>query len=58
MSAKWADMDSDSDDEIDEIPIQPAGLNDGTVQASGGMRWADSDSEEEEEAVVQEEEKN
>jgi hypothetical protein len=34
MSAKWADMDSDSDDEIDEIPIQPAGLNDGTVQVS------------------------
>ena len=35
MSTKWADMDSDdSDDEIDIIPIQPAGLNDGTVQVS------------------------
>ena len=32
---KWADMDSDdSDDEIMNIPTQPAGLNDGTVQVS------------------------
>ena len=32
---KWADMDSDdSDEEEMNVPIQPAGLNDGTVQVS------------------------
>lgn len=32
---KWADIDSDdSDDEVMNIPVQPAGLNDGTVQVS------------------------
>ena len=35
---KWADMDSDdSDDEISHIPIQPAGLNDGTVQVRANI---------------------
>ena len=33
---KWADMDSDSSEDEEEIvmPTQPAGLNDGTVQVS------------------------
>ena len=37
---KWADMDSDdSDDEIVNMPPQPAGLNDGTVQVGFGYLY-------------------
>ena len=36
MSMQWADLDSDDsdDDVMSNIPIQHAGLNDGTVQVS------------------------
>lgn len=61
---KWADIDSDdSDDEVMNIPVQPAGLNDGTVQASidvnqlsGSTRWADTGSGDEVDAEEQNDE--
>ena len=35
MSKNWADMDSDSsDDEGPTMPVQPAGMNDGTTRVS------------------------
>lgn len=35
MSKNWADIDSDSsDDETPNVPIQHAGLNDGTIRVS------------------------
>jgi len=47
---KWADLDSDDSDDESVIiyDTQPAGLNDGTVQAPDQPGWGDSDESDEE----------